>query len=92
VLLLSHPLAPLLDDRTHVTTLILLSRLTGMSLHMLATSGSRAHANATAYLRRGASSGIARHIARSARAANRRVTAVRLLTISQSSPTYASLR
>jgi hypothetical protein len=60
VLLLRHPLAPLLDDRTHVTILILLSWLTGMFVHMLASSGSRAHANATAYLCRGVSPGIAR--------------------------------
>ena len=70
----------------------MLSWLTGMSAHMLATSGSRAHANATAYLRRGASSGIARHIAQLAQAVNRQVAALRPLTISQSSATYASRR
>jgi hypothetical protein len=40
----------------------LLSWLTGMSTHMLATSGGRAHANITAYLGRAASPGIARQL------------------------------
>jgi hypothetical protein len=63
-----------------------------MFAHMLAMSGGRAHANVTAYLRGGASPGIARQLARSPAGRHPSGNAGCARTIGQSVPTYASLR